>query len=83
MLYNRTGYKCTCTQCTLHLAQLVFFGGFIKLLKEKTHENIHLKESTERDRTGDDALLRCHRVLPLQHSRPRRQHSRGIFPLTR
>jgi hypothetical protein len=60
-----------------------FFGGFIKLLKEKTHENIHLKESTARDRTGHDALLRRHRFLPLQHSRPRRQYSRGIFPLTR
>jgi hypothetical protein len=59
-----------------------FFCGFIVLLKEEAHKNVHLKESTERDRPGHDALLRCHRVLPLQHSRPRRQHSRGIISLT-
>jgi hypothetical protein len=59
-----------------------FFGGFLTLTNGKAHENIQLKESTERDRPGHDALLRGHRVLPLQHSRPRRKHSRGIFPIT-
>jgi hypothetical protein len=59
-------------------------AGFLAdlLTNGKAHENIHLKEPTERDRPGHDALLRCHRFLPLQHSRPRRQHSRGIFPIT-